>query len=168
MCALLTFAYAPLPSLSIFFQALEILPGDSAADRQVQRSLRDAQRALKSAKRKDYYKILNVPRNAETAAIKKAYKKAALKWHPDRHANKGEAEQKKAEAMFKDVGEALAVLEDPQKRSMYDQGMDLEDIQNGGHGHGHGFGGGHGMGGAGGIDPNILFQMFMGQQGRGF
>ena len=54
------------------------------------------------------------------------------------------------------------VLDDPQKRRMYDQGMDLEDIQNGGHSHGGG-GMGHGMGG---MDPSVLFQMFGGGMGR--
>ena len=47
---------------------------------------------------------------------------------------------------------------------MYDQGMDLEDIKNGGHGHGHG---GGGRGGMGGMDPSVLFQMFGGGMGGG-
>ena len=63
-----------------------------------------------------------------------------------------------AEKQFKDVGEAFDVLNDPKKRRMYDQGMDLEDMQNGGgHSHGHG--------GMGGIDPSVLFQMFGGGGG---
>ena len=44
--------------------------------------------------------------------IKKAYKKAAIKWHPDKHSAASEEEQKEAEAMFKDIGEAYAVLSD--------------------------------------------------------
>ena len=58
--------------------------------------------------------------------------------------------------MFKDIGEAYALLSDPQKRDSYDNGMDLEDIQNGGHGF-------HG----GGVDPSEIFQMFFGSGGMG-
>jgi len=64
---------------------------------------------------KDYYKILGVPKTASPEAIKKAYRKLALKYHPDR--NKGNAS---AEAAFKDLNEAYAVLRDPEKRKQYD------------------------------------------------
>ncbi|KZT67946.1 DnaJ-domain-containing protein [Daedalea quercina L-15889] len=64
----------------------------------------------------DYYKLLGVERNASDDDIKKAYRKMALKWHPDR--NKGsEAATKK----FKEVSEAFEVLSDKQKRAIYDQ-----------------------------------------------
>ncbi|RMD59444.1 MAG: J domain-containing protein [Nitrospirae bacterium] len=63
----------------------------------------------------DYYKILGVPRNATKEEIKKAYRKLALKYHPDR--NPGD---KKAEEMFKKVNEAYAVLSDDEKRKQYD------------------------------------------------
>jgi DnaJ family protein C protein 7 len=53
------------------------------------------------------------------------------------------------------------VLNDASKRRMYDQGMDLEEMQNGGGGHGHGHGG------MGGIDPSVLFSMFGGGGGGG-
>jgi DnaJ homolog subfamily B member 4 len=68
---------------------------------------------------KDYYAILGVPRSAETgdAEIKKAYRKMALKWHPDRNPNQKDL----AEAKFKDVAEAYDVLSDPEKRAVYDQ-----------------------------------------------
>ncbi|KAK0406377.1 hypothetical protein QR680_018539 [Steinernema hermaphroditum] len=65
---------------------------------------------------KDYYKILGVAKGASDEEIKKAYRKAALRWHPDK--NKGD---KTAEAKFKDVAEAYDVLADPQKRTIYDQ-----------------------------------------------
>ncbi len=65
---------------------------------------------------KDYYKILGVERNASKDEIKRAYRKLALKTHPDR--NPGD---KKAEDRFKDINEAYQVLSDPQKRSRYDQ-----------------------------------------------
>ena len=63
----------------------------------------------------DYYKILGVDRNASDSEIKKAYRKLAMKYHPDR--NKG---NKAAEEMFKKVSEAYAVLSDKEKRKNYD------------------------------------------------
>ncbi len=65
---------------------------------------------------KDYYKILGVERNASKDEIKRAYRKLALKTHPDR--NQGD---KKAEERFKDINEAYQVLSDPEKRARYDQ-----------------------------------------------
>lgn len=60
--------------------------------------LRKAQIEIKKAKRKNYYTILGVDKNAGEADIKKAYKKAAIKWHPDKHANASEEERAEAEA----------------------------------------------------------------------
>ena len=68
----------------------------------------------------DYYALLGVDRKADDAALKKAYRKAAVKWHPDKHASKPEAEQKAAEEKFKEIAEAYDVLSDPQKRQIYD------------------------------------------------
>jgi curved DNA-binding protein len=65
---------------------------------------------------KDYYKILGVSRTASADEIKKAYRKLAMKYHPDRNPGIKEAEEK-----FKDLNEANEVLSDPQKRSRYDQ-----------------------------------------------
>jgi DnaJ family protein B protein 4 len=66
---------------------------------------------------KDYYKTLGVDKNATPEEIKKAYRKLALKWHPDRNLkNKEEAENR-----FKDIGEAYSVLSDAKKRQIYDQ-----------------------------------------------
>ncbi len=65
---------------------------------------------------KDYYKILGVSRNASQEEIKQAYRKLALKWHPDRNPNN----RKEAEEKFKEISEAYEVLSDPQKRKIYD------------------------------------------------
>uniref|UniRef100_A0A7S1WB97 J domain-containing protein n=1 Tax=Alexandrium catenella TaxID=2925 RepID=A0A7S1WB97_ALECA len=69
---------------------------------------------------KDYYAILGIGRGANADDIKKAYRKQALKWHPDRHPGKTEAERKEVEKKFKDVAEAYDVLSDPQKKEIYD------------------------------------------------
>ncbi len=66
--------------------------------------------------KRDYYEVLGVDKNADTAAIKKAYRTLGKKYHPD--ANPGD---KEAEAKFKELSEAYAVLSDPEKRSKYDQ-----------------------------------------------
>ncbi|XP_031376102.1 dnaJ homolog subfamily B member 1 [Punica granatum] len=65
----------------------------------------------------DYYEILKVNKNATDDDLKKAYRKLAMKWHPDKNpTNKNEAE-----AQFKQISEAYEVLNDPQKRAIYDQ-----------------------------------------------
>ncbi|KAI0701901.1 hypothetical protein C8T65DRAFT_656088 [Cerioporus squamosus] len=64
----------------------------------------------------DYYKLLGVSRDASDDEIKKAYKKMALKWHPDRNAGSEDAAKK-----FKEISEAFEVLSDKQKRTIYDQ-----------------------------------------------
>ena len=66
----------------------------------------------------DYYEVLGVPRDASADDIKKAFRKLALKWHPDRHK---EGEREHAEATFKGINEAYEVLSDPEKRKRYDQ-----------------------------------------------
>ncbi len=69
------------------------------------------------ATKEDFYKLLNVDRNASDAEIKKSYRSLAMKFHPDRNADNPEA----AEAKFKQIKEAYEVLSDPKKRSAYDQ-----------------------------------------------
>ena len=88
---------------------------------------------------------MGVDKGAGESEIKKAYKKAAIMWHPDKHSNSSEEKRAEAEARFKDIGEAYAVLSDQKKRQMYDEGADIEEINQGG-----------GMGG-GGMDPNDIF-----------
>ncbi|KFK29392.1 hypothetical protein AALP_AA7G127400 [Arabis alpina] len=65
----------------------------------------------------DYYKVLQVDRSASDDDLKKAYRKLAMKWHPDKNPNN----KKEAEAKFKQISEAYDVLSDPQKRAVYDQ-----------------------------------------------
>lgn len=74
------------------------------------------------AEQKDYYEILGVPKDSSDEDIKKAYRKLALKFHPDMWVNGTEEEKKEAEAKFKEIAEANEVLSDPQKRQMYDNG----------------------------------------------
>ena len=75
----------------------------------------------KSDDENDYYKILGVTKEATDAEIKKAYRKLALKWHPDKNPNnRVEAEEK-----FKKINEAYSVLSDKDKRRQYDRGGDF-------------------------------------------
>ncbi len=66
--------------------------------------------------KRDYYKVLDVPRNTTEADVKKAYRRLAMKYHPDRNPGDKEAEEK-----FKEAKEAYEVLTDAQKRAIYDQ-----------------------------------------------
>ncbi len=84
--------------------------------------------------KKDYYEILGISRNATAAEIKKAYRKKAIQYHPDR--NPGDAE---AEAKFKEAAEAYEILSDPDKKARYDQ-FGHNAFEGPG-----GFGGGHHM-----------------------
>lgn len=65
----------------------------------------------------DYYKVLDVSKSASDDDLKKAYRKLAMKWHPDKNPNN----KKDAEAKFKQISEAYEVLSDPQKRAIFDQ-----------------------------------------------
>ena len=111
---------------------------------------------------KDYYKILGVDRNATEDQIKSSYRKEALKWHPDRHANDPEDKKKEAEEKFKEIAEAYSVLSDPEKKQMYDTYGTVDG--NPGMG-GGGFPGGFHFGGMD-MDPEDIFNAFMGRRGR--
>jgi molecular chaperone DnaJ len=90
--------------------------------------------------KRDYYEVLGVPKNASEDDIKKAYRKHAMKHHPDR--NQGDS-AKKAEEKFKECKEAYEMLSDPQKRAAYDQyGHAGVDPNMGGRHGPDGFGGG--------------------------
>ena len=124
----------------------------------IQRQLRAAHVALKRAQKKDYYKILGVPRTATTDEINKAYRKLAIKWHPDK--NKDNADY--AKQRFQEIGEAKDVLTDERKRARYDAGEDDDDAAPGG------FPGGF----PGGADISDILRAFsmggMGGMGGGF
>ena len=90
---------------------------------------------------KDYYQILGVTKQASETEIKKAYRKLALQYHPDR--NKGD---KELEKKFKEVTKAYEVLSDPQKKQTYDQFGEAA-FEQGGQGAGGPFGGFGGQGG---------------------
>lgn len=94
------------------------------------------------ATKRDYYEVLGVSKNASEDEIKKAYKKMAIKYHPDRNPGDKEAEEK-----FKEAAEAYDVLRDPQKRARYDQ-FGPEGVNGAG-----GFGGG-------GMNMDDIFSMF--------
>ena len=102
--------------------------------------------------KKDYYEVLGVPRDASEAEIKKAFRKLAIKYHPDKNRDNPKA----AEEKFKEVNEAYSVLSDKNKRAQYDQ-FGPDAFQNGAAGAGGfgqgGFGGfgGFGQGGFGGF-----------------
>ena len=97
------------------------------------------------AQKRDYYEVLGVSKGASEQEIKKAYKKMAIKYHPDRNPGDKEAEEK-----FKEAAEAYDVLHDPQKRQRYDQ-FGHEGLSGGA--------GGGGFNGAG-MDLNDIFSMF--------
>jgi len=69
-----------------------------------------------STNKRDYYEVIGISRNASLDEIKKAYRKLALKYHPDRNKGNNEAEEK-----FKEAAEAYAILSDRDKRAQYDQ-----------------------------------------------
>ena len=73
------------------------------------------------ADKRDYYEVLGLDKSASADDIKGAYRKAALKWHPDRWVNGSDAEKKTAEEKFKEASEAYSVLSDPDKKAKYDQ-----------------------------------------------
>ena len=106
------------------------------------------------ADKRDYYEVLGLSKGASESEIKSAFRKMAMKYHPDRNPGDKEAEEK-----FKEVNEAYSILSDPEKKSKYDQfgfaGVDPNA----------GFGGG---GFSGGGFEDIFGDLFGGMFGGGF
>lgn len=108
------------------------------------------------ATKRDYYEVLGLKKGASADEIKKAYRKLALKWHPDKWSQSSDEEKKTAEANFKEVAEAYDVLSDDNKRARYDQ------FGHAGMGGAGGFGGGAGGFDGAGFDPFDIFNQFFG------
>lgn len=150
-------------AVRLFNKAFE---NSGQSDRAILEKLQKAQRLLKQSKAKDYYKVLDVPRDADAKTIKKAYRKATLKAHPDKGGS---------EAAMSAVNEAYEVLSNPELRARFDNGDDPNDPTSG-HGGGPagqggfhpyygspaGGGGGHSAGGG-----QQFFQQFFQQGGQG-
>src|SRR3954466_6719087 len=92
--------------------------------------------------KRDYYEVLSVTKTADGEEIKRAYRRLAMKYHPDRNDGDGKHE---AEIKFKEAAEAYEVLSDPAKRQRYDQ---------------HGHAGVQGQHDFSGMDPSDIFSMF--------
>ena len=96
-----------------------------------------------SNSKRDYYEVLGVPKDATDDVIRRAYKKLAVKWHPDKHTD----DKKEAEEKFKEISEAYSVLSDPKKKREYDNGgIDFGDF-----------------GGFDDFDPFAMFESFFGR-----
>ena len=106
--------------------------------------------ATPAKKETKYYDLLELTPSATTADVKKAYRKLAMKWHPDRNVNNKE----EAETKFKEISKAYEVLSDDKKRQLYDQ-FGEEGVQQGG------------AGGGMGADPFSIFSQMFGGGGMG-
>ena len=121
--------------------------------------MNEANQKGEKARNRDYYKILELNRNATPEEIKKAYRKLAIKFHPDRN-SESEETKKIAQRRFQDISDAYSVLSDPKKKGMFDQGIDPlnPEVASGAGGPGATF---HFSG----TDPNEVFKMFFGGEG---
>ena len=120
-------------------------------NQRAQDGLRHAQAQLKISQQKDYYKELGLPRTATDREIKKAFRKLALQYHPDKLESElgedGDRKREEAEKKFREIAEAYEVLSDEELKGKYDRGEDIKPQPGGGQQQGHpfGFGGGGGF-----------------------
>lgn len=162
--------------LELMEEALGDMQKAADLDRSFAGELRQLQTRCRSAKKKNYYRSLELSRNeADAKTIKKAYMRLCLKWHPDKWSHSTAEEKEIAELQFKEVTEAYEVLSDPQKKYKYDNGLDDNTVNMGGHGSPFGYqsspfgnSGGRPRGGFGGAQ-NSPFSFFPGMaQGFSF
>lgn len=135
-------------------------------DSRLKEALKAAQKARHDAANPDYYKLLDVPRDASDKQIKLAYRRLAQKYHPDKMKQASAEEKRRAELRMGLINRANDVLTDPEKRAQYDRGFDPENPQ--GHAQGPGgfhFGGGGGAGG--GVPFEFIFEALRQQQAGG-
>eukprot|EP00817_Percolomonadidae_sp_ATCC50343_P001544 CAMPEP_0117420520 /NCGR_PEP_ID=MMETSP0758-20121206/1836_1 /TAXON_ID=63605 /ORGANISM="Percolomonas cosmopolitus, Strain AE-1 (ATCC 50343)" /LENGTH=497 /DNA_ID=CAMNT_0005202175 /DNA_START=842 /DNA_END=2331 /DNA_ORIENTATION=+ len=130
----------------------------------IAKQLRQTQNLLKKAERKDYYKILDIKKDASAREIKKAYRKMAAKYHPDRHMDDEEG-RAEAEKKLIDVNEAYDILSDEQKKYKYDNNIDGNMMGGFPGGMSGGFPGGFSSGGMSGGGMEDILRMMMGGGG---
>lgn len=151
-------------AMNLLKQAQRAFPRSQRVNEALQKASAD----LRKSKQKDYYKIIGVPKDASESDIRRAYNKAARRWHPDKQ--RDDSSKAEAVAKMQDLNAALSILTDKKKRAQFDAGIDPEDPQGGaGHGPFHGGGGpfgGHGgpFGGHGGGGFNFNFEDLFRQQ----
>jgi DnaJ family protein C protein 3 len=109
-----------------FRKATEIA-NEGEETKEANEKVKAAQVALKQSKEKNYYKILDIARNANKQEVKKAYREMALKWHPDKNTDNQEEASKK----FQDIAEAYEVLSDDDLRGKYNRGEQVFENQGG-------------------------------------
>lgn len=147
-------------------------------DKKIHEMLGKIEKLRQTAGRKNYYKILGIPKSATDKEIHRAYRKLAKEYHPDKLRSKNLSEKEKAEASerFRNINEAKEILLDSEKRAAYDRGEDPNDDSRGSHQgpfYGQEFhfssnGFPNGFGGFSGGFPNSFFSGFGGRfQGRG-
>ncbi|WP_448820108.1 molecular chaperone DnaJ [Cetobacterium sp.] len=110
--------------------------------------------------KRDFYEVLGIAKGASDTEIKKAYRKAAMKYHPDKFSGANESEKKEAEDKFKEINEAYQILSDENKRAQYDR-FGHAAFENGGGAGAGGFGGFSG----GFEDLGDIFESFFGGNG---
>ena len=155
------------------FRAAEKLAGHN---RRIENLIQKAAALQEKENNVDYYTLLGVKRTASEKELKEAYRKAVIKWHPDRH--REPLKKKEAEKKMKMINKAYDVLSDDNKRKMYDMGHDPDGMpdqgqQPGGQNFNMGdfsggtfhFPGGFGGGGFGGDFMNDILKQMMGGMG---